>query len=54
MSAVRLLCVSLTGFAVEWGWAVGESVMIPHLLARPLALAPSVAGLNRGRTYTFG
>ena len=45
MSAVRLLCVSLTGFAVEWGWAVGESVMIPHLLARPLALAPSVAGL---------
>ena len=42
---VRDVAVSLTGFAVEWGWAVGESVMLPHLLARPLSLSPSVAGL---------
>ena len=42
---VRYVAVSMTGFAVEWGWAVGESIMIPHLLARPLRLSPAVAGL---------
>ena len=35
--------VSMSGFAVECGWAIGEAVMIPHLLG--LHLAPSVASL---------
>ena len=36
-------CVSMSGFAVECGWAVGEAIMIPHLLG--LHLSTSVAGL---------
>ena len=35
--------VSMSGFAVECGWAIGEAVMIPHLLG--LKLTPSIAGL---------
>ena len=35
--------VALSGFAVEFGWAVGESVMIPRLLG--LGLSPAIAGL---------
>ena len=41
----RLQGVSLTGSAVEYGWAAGESVIIPHLLAKPLSLSPSTASL---------
>ena len=35
----------LSGFAVEFGWAVGESVMIPRLLGAPFRLSPAIAGL---------
>eukprot|EP00949_MAST-11_sp_MAST-11-sp1_P003598 g3598.t1 len=37
--------VCLSGLAVEFNWAAGESVIIPHLLAAPISLHPSVAGL---------
>jgi len=37
------IAVSMSGFSVECGWAIGEAVMIPHLLG--LRLTPSVAGL---------
>ena len=30
---------------MEYAWAVGEAVMIPHLLAVPLSLKPAIAGL---------
>ena len=42
---LRGVAISLTGLAVEFGWAVGESIMLPHLLAPPLSVAPAVAGL---------
>ena len=35
----------MTGFAVEFGWAVGESISVPHLLSPPLSLSPATAGL---------
>ena len=41
----RDITISLTGLAVEFGWAVGESIMLPHMLAPPLSVAPAVAGL---------
>ena len=37
------IAVSMSGFSVECGWAIGEAVMIPHLLG--LRLTPSIAGL---------
>ena len=43
MTGTRLHGVALSGFAVEFGWAVGESVMIPRLLG--LGLSPAIAGL---------
>ena len=42
---LRGVAISLTGLAVEFGWAVGESIMLPHMLAPPLSVAPAVAGL---------
>jgi len=41
----RDIATACSGAAVEYGWAVGESVMIPHLLASPLSLSPAVAGI---------
>ena len=39
----RSCCVSMSGFAVECGWAIGEAIMIPHLLG--LRLSAALAGL---------
>ena len=36
---LRDVAISLTGLAVEFGWAVGESIMLPHMLAPPLSVA---------------
>lgn len=45
MPKFRHILISLSGLAVEFGWAVGESIMLPHLIAAPLSVLPSVAGL---------
>lgn len=42
---VKYHLVSLTGACVEYGWAAGEAVIIPHLLNPPILLSPTVASL---------
>ena len=42
---VKYHLVSLTGACVEYGWAAGEAVILPHLLSPPILLSPTVAGL---------
>jgi len=39
------IATACSGASVEYGWAIGEAVMIPHLLASPLSLSPAIAGL---------
>ena len=39
----RHALVSMSGFAVEFGWAAGEAIMIPHLLS--LGISSRFAGL---------
>lgn len=41
----RDIAVACSGVSVEYGWAVGEAVIIPHLLANPLSLSPAIASL---------
>ena len=41
---LRRACLLLTGAAVEFGWAAGETVMIPHLVGG-LNLSATIAGL---------
>jgi len=40
----RDIAVACSGLSVEYAWAVGEAVMIPHLLASPVSLSPAIAG----------
>jgi len=40
----RDIAVACSGASVEYGWAIGLAVMIPHMLASPLSLSPAVAG----------
>ena len=41
---IKYHLVSLTGACVEYGWAAGEAVIIPHLLNPPILLSPTAAG----------
>jgi len=40
----RDIAVACSGLSVEYAWAIGEAVMIPHLLASPVSLSPALAG----------
>jgi len=39
------IATACSGASVEYGWAIGEAVMIPHLLASPLSLSPAIASV---------
>jgi len=54
MGIFRDIAVACSGASAEYGWAVSEAVMIPHLLASPLSLSTATAGLIWLSSPTFG